>query len=336
MSHNKERAEKICLNCNTQLTGRYCQDCGQENIEPKENFGHLINHFFQDVTHFDGKFFSTLKLLLFKPGFLSKEYLRGKRVSYLHPVRMYIFTAFVFFFVLFSSRTQVQNVSPGKNSAGYLPEKDSIPKAKIDKDNDDDDTVKMPKLSFTAEKGLPNTIAAYDSIQSHLPKEKRDGWIRNKISKRAILLDQKYKNGEAEFWNQVLENFKHSFPKMMFVFLPLVALILQLLYLRRRKEFYYVSHGIFVIHFYIAAYILMLISLFFSWLHSLLDWGIFTFLNVISMLAIFFYLYKAMRNFYKEGRGKTILKYFIFNFTVLIVFGLLALALLAISLYQTS
>ena len=101
MPHNKERKEKICLNCNAAIYGRYCHVCGQENIEPKEKFWHIANHFIEDVTHFDGKFFSTLKYLLFRPGFLSKEYLRGRRVSYLHPIRMYVFTSAVFFSFIF-------------------------------------------------------------------------------------------------------------------------------------------------------------------------------------------------------------------------------------------
>ena len=38
MSHQKERVEKNCLNCNAEVQGRFCQVCGQENIETKESF----------------------------------------------------------------------------------------------------------------------------------------------------------------------------------------------------------------------------------------------------------------------------------------------------------
>ncbi|MBS1933763.1 MAG: DUF3667 domain-containing protein, partial [Bacteroidetes bacterium] len=108
MSHLKERKEKICLNCNTALHGRYCHVCGQENIEPKETVWHLVNHFFQDITHFDGKFFSTVKLLLARPGFLSTEYMIGRRASYLNPIRMYVFTSAIFFLIFFSIRSENQ------------------------------------------------------------------------------------------------------------------------------------------------------------------------------------------------------------------------------------
>ncbi len=79
MSHLLQRKEKNCLNCGTTVIGKYCHVCGQENIEPKESVWHLVSHFFNDITHFDGKFFTSLKDLVFKPGFLSKEYMNGKK-----------------------------------------------------------------------------------------------------------------------------------------------------------------------------------------------------------------------------------------------------------------
>jgi hypothetical protein len=104
LSHSKERHEKICLNCNAEVVGRYCHVCGQENIEPKETVWSLISHFFYDITHFDGKFFSTTKYLITRPGFLPKEYIEGRRARYLHPIRMYVFSSalfFIFFYSLF-------------------------------------------------------------------------------------------------------------------------------------------------------------------------------------------------------------------------------------------
>ena len=75
---------------------------GQENVEVKESFRHLISHFFSDLTHYDSKSFTTLKDLLFKPGFLTNEYRTGRRVNYLHPIRMYVFVSFLYFLVTLS------------------------------------------------------------------------------------------------------------------------------------------------------------------------------------------------------------------------------------------
>src|SRR5215813_13287861 len=113
VSHLKQRKEKNCLNCQTEVIGHYCHNCGQENLEPKETVWHLIQHFFNDITHFDGKFFETVKLLMWKPGFLSKEYMSGRRMSYLNPIRMYVFTSAIFFIFLFSLKKPEDMVGSG-------------------------------------------------------------------------------------------------------------------------------------------------------------------------------------------------------------------------------
>lgn len=102
MSHYKERTKKNCLHCNAEVEGRICSICWQENIEVKETFWRIICHFFEDITHYDGKFLSTLKLLLIKSGFLPSEYLSVRRARYLQPIRLYVFTA-AFFFLIFST-----------------------------------------------------------------------------------------------------------------------------------------------------------------------------------------------------------------------------------------
>src|SRR5450631_3113208 len=93
------RSEKNCLNCGAYVEERYCTRCGQENVEIKESFGHLISHFLSDLMHYDSKLLTTLKDLLFKPGFLTKEYLAGRRTRYLHPIRMYVFVSLLYFLV---------------------------------------------------------------------------------------------------------------------------------------------------------------------------------------------------------------------------------------------
>lgn len=102
MSHAKERKETDCLNCGAEVKGRFCHICGQENIETRETLWGLITHFVYDIVHFDGKFFSTLRHLLFRPGFVSLQYVQGRRASYIHPIRMYVFTSALFFIVFFS------------------------------------------------------------------------------------------------------------------------------------------------------------------------------------------------------------------------------------------
>lgn len=101
MSHKSPlREDKTCLNCNHVVAGRFCPNCGQENTESRKTFHHLFIHFFEDLTHYENAFWKTIKNLLLRPASLTKEYLSGKRLSYLAPVRLYIFISFVTFFLI--------------------------------------------------------------------------------------------------------------------------------------------------------------------------------------------------------------------------------------------
>ncbi len=101
MAHKSPlRSDKTCLNCNYVVDQRFCPNCGQENTDTRKTFHHLFVHFFEDLTHYENAFWKTIKNLLLKPASLTTEYLSGKRLSYLAPVRLYIFISFVTFFTL--------------------------------------------------------------------------------------------------------------------------------------------------------------------------------------------------------------------------------------------
>ncbi len=101
MAHKSPlRSDKTCLNCNHVVSQRFCPNCGQENTDTRKTFHHLFVHFFEDLTHYENAFWKTIKNLLLKPASLTKEYLSGKRLSYLAPIRLYIFISFVTFFII--------------------------------------------------------------------------------------------------------------------------------------------------------------------------------------------------------------------------------------------
>jgi Protein of unknown function (DUF3667) len=157
VSHFKERVQKSCLNCNATVQGRFCHICGQENIEPKESVWHLISHFFQDITHFDGKFFSTLKYLLFRPGHLSREYMMGRRSSYLNPIRMYVFTS-AFFFLFFFSTVGKVNVNNG-NSLVIKQQAQEKAKAMAANLKDNLDNLQNDSVRYRATKTVADRLA---------------------------------------------------------------------------------------------------------------------------------------------------------------------------------
>ncbi len=90
---------EICKNCNYKLDKQYCSNCGQKNVEVLE-LKIIIKDFFKDVFELDSRVFLTLKYLLFKPGFLTKEYWLGKRKRYISPMRLIIITSFIYFIMV--------------------------------------------------------------------------------------------------------------------------------------------------------------------------------------------------------------------------------------------
>lgn len=119
--------------------------------------------------------------------------------------------------------------------------------------------------------------------------------------------------------NAVKNDFMHRIPQMLFVGLPLFALLLKLLYIRRKKYFY-VSHVFFTIYLFCAYFIIILFNLWLGSLGNLLKSFIPEYISIGLSIFCFIYLYKAMRYFYEQGRFKTILKYILlifFNFILM-------------------
>jgi hypothetical protein len=353
LSHLKERSEKNCLNCNAQVMGRYCHICGQENIEPKETVWHLITHFFEDITHFDGKFFSSLKLLVTRPGFLSREYMLGRRASYLNPIRMYVFTSAFFFLIFFSflkiSKDEIITATTvnGKTSQ-QIEQMDSVAFDAFTKNvNKEDGKPAVPMTREAFKKYLDSSISTsgihlgttekfkskeeYDSLLK-VGARKDNWWVRQLIY-RQIAISKKYKNDSGETITAFNEILLHSLPQMFFISLPLFALLLKLLYFRR-KQFYYVSHGIFSIHFYIFIFIAMLVMFGLGKMNEGLHWKIITITEVVLGCSLLFYLYKAMRNFYQQRRAKTIFKFLLLCFSFFIVLTLLFIVFVFFSLFK--
>ena len=145
-------------------------------------------------------------------------------------------------------------------------------------------------------------------------------------------MSEKYKHDPRDLFNVFEEKLLHTLPQMLFLSLPLIALVLNLLYFRR-KQFYYVNHAIFGIHLYIFIFIVLLVTFSLSYLNEQTGWGIFSFINALLYLGIFFYTYKAMRRFYEQRRLKTILKYLLLLVSFYILMGLIFIVFILFSFF---
>ena len=321
MSHLKERTEKNCLNCGATVQGRFCQACGQENVEVKESFMHLIMHFIEDLTHFDGKLWKTAKLLLFKPAALTQYYMDGKRASYIHPIRMYLFISAVFFLFIFNGEVP-DKPAPLPDTLKAMPAKDIASGLNDGFElNLGEDTVNY------------KTIASYELAQNKLLKEKRDNWLESRLTKKAIELNIKYDNDKFKIGKALIEQFEHYFSRMLYISLPLFALFLWILY-RRNKNHYFVDHLIFSIHIYCAFFIILFAVKIINLLTEQLMHRTYGFIAAITPFVLFFYLYKALRNHFKQSRSKTVLKFMILNFLTLVLMSILMSSFFLLSLFN--
>lgn len=332
MSHSKERKEKDCLNCGAIVEGRYCQNCGQENIEPQQTFGHLASHFVADIFHFDSKFFSTLKYLFGRPGFLSKEYIQGRRQKYLHPIKMFVFTSAVFFFIYFAFVVKKPELSPVKyrdlavttviQSLGDTLRSDTDPATKAQVKNtmehlrhlfpSSGDSARIEAIiSGQHSDEFPATIQEYDSIQKTLPRAKRDNYFERLLKKKNIERQKGGRLSETLYLESFEEHFRKTMPQMLFLSLPLIALFLKLLYIRRKHRFVYVDHVIFLVHVFIAVYLIMLVEFGMDGLYDYTQHRIFKWLALLTLIYAILYPLFAMYRFYGQNFFKTLGKYII-------------------------
>ena len=91
---------ETCPNCGSNRPDRYCSHCGQNDRDYMRGLWSVMYEFFREMFEVDSRLFRTLKSLLFKPGHLSSEFTRNRRAAYMSPVRLYLFTSFLFFLVL--------------------------------------------------------------------------------------------------------------------------------------------------------------------------------------------------------------------------------------------
>lgn len=340
------RHETDCLNCGADLQGHFCHVCGQENLEMKESFGHMLNHAVSDYFHFDYQFFHTLKPLFAKPGKLTVDYLAGRRMQYLHPVKMYIFISLVFFVLFFKvNGDHVVKVSENKKKAEHgVKLKDTIQHNLLTDINNDgslspEEKKKIKGLVSTYLPGAVNkpvqdssvkdkpghenaggeeseergsfvinndtkakTYEEYLAEQAKLPEEKRNGILMRYITKKGFDWN---KQGHPQ--EIVKEAVTHNSPKIMFVILPLFALILKIAFRKNHKL--YVEHIIYSIHLHCFVFLFLTASLLLqlilpnSWEKPVMDW-----VQLISFVGIVWYVYRSLRVVYQRSRWRTVSK----------------------------
>jgi hypothetical protein len=313
MSHH-HRTEKDCLNCGAEVPGKFCQQCGQENLEPKETAIHMVRHFAEDVTHFDSKFFNSVKYLFTRPGFLATEYMRGRRVSYLNPVRMYLFTSAAIFILISYLSGGTKHISPAaaytRDTIEQNTTSGSVSWYTTDVPGTDEQVsgLEFPKVY------AKNGVHVYDSIQKSLPESEKDGFFDRYFNRKIAATATTYHKDPNEFMQQLNQRFLNSFSKVFFFSLPLFVLLLSLLY-ARKKQFYFSVHAVFTLQYYCFVFFsLLLITI--AQMYAFDD-GPASSAMLVVLFAVFagiyVYLYLAMLRFYGQSWVKTAIKFLILS-----------------------
>ncbi len=359
-----------CLNCGEVLTGQHCSHCGQRAKVRVLSLWGLTRDVLGDLLDWDSRVWRTLRPLAFKPGLLTLDFLRGRRANYTPPFRMYLILS-VAFFVLASvgndpgAAFELDSSEAGPSLqmkvGGEEPAAAATPSA---------GTPRMaPPAAVGASKLDPETQRLVDALVQRAPEKDR-ARVRTeleaelgKLTTEQIAPVQKVLNDPCSE-----ENFKveigplgekygprlreacrriaadtpsfgraayENIPTMMFLFLPLIGVVLYVLYLGSGR--YFVEHLLFVVHyhafFFLGGLVMLLLQRLAFATAGTGAGGVFAFVEGAAIVAFVvyapFYLYRAMRRVYGQGRIVTLAKYSVLGVAYIFATAFTLIGLLA-------
>jgi hypothetical protein len=308
----------VCANCGAPLTGPYCADCGQRHEPHVHTMSHFASEAFESITHADSRLWRTLVYLLTRPGRLTKEFFEGKRARYLPPFRLYLVISVVFFLVglpedvnlkltgeAVSAETARQVRADVAAQSATLPK----PAQEIAAQAAEKATSSQVNVSLS---GLDDFCKAFTKQQD--PGNEYAARLRDRCRRLA--------GGDGRtVWNNGI----HQVPRAMFIFLPVLALVMKLLYWRPKR--YYVEHLLFLVHNHAFVFLTLTLMILLDGLPWFGEW--FGWVWTAFLLYMMWYLFRAMRNVYGQGRALTLAKYAVLGFTYIAAgFAMLLLTLL--------
>ncbi len=290
--------KQFCENCGSKLTGEYCSTCGQHNVEMKLPFKDLLKELIEEVLSFDSRLFHSLIPFLIKPGVLTVEYISGKRAHYISPFKMFFFMSFLYFFTTAlvekpDEKLQTQN-KLGVDSSLTPVRADSI-------------------ITIARKGGTRLTIWKDDS-----------GLVERKYGHRFAAGLNKLRTNPQLFFDGLHD---HT-PQVVFLLLPVFALLLKLIYLRSKN--YYIEHVVFSFYFHSYVYLILLLIV----LLNSTGWPFVSNYADVLFLAIPVNLYQGMKRVYRQTGGKTLIKFSIITcmYGLVLVVAVIAAVFVLISL----
>ncbi|MFT6127931.1 MAG: hypothetical protein ACJAVA_002428 [Flavobacteriaceae bacterium] len=342
-----------CLNCShpLELTDKYCSNCSQLNTTKQLSIKDFFQEFLSSIFTYDSRLRYTLKDLLFKPGTITKNYVNGQRLKYANPFRFFLSVSIIFFIIqglinsfglpngdsgLNINNTPVKSVADIKEELNKAAEENNI---NLNTDSltqqldsilqEKDRTLSISEIINPKKEEITKYLseADFDAIQwpnstAERVFQYRKYYNETKIKDPDIALDSlKHKKTKLNKWmyskndalDRVLED-PYGFanflmgktPFFLFFFAPFFAFFFWVIY--SRTKYNYMEHLVFIFHILSFVFLALLICL--------IPGLIFennAFMGITLAFIGPFYFYKALRNFYKQRRLITIIKFVLLN-----------------------
>jgi Protein of unknown function (DUF3667) len=306
-----------CGNCAAPLNGPYCAQCGQHAHESARSLSVLLHDALDLVTHMDGRFWRTIRTLLWQPGQLTVDYFAERRARYVSPLRLY-FVLSIVFFALAAANSNLPSKAP---AAGQSPLSASDGADLRDLQSELHQAAPAVADDIkTTDAGVDVKLDAGDCDKIEL----RWPWLRDRL--RGACRRQIADSGKS-----AAHAFGSYVPKMMFVFLPLMALVMVPLY--RHPRYYYVEHLVFFLHTHAALFLVMsgdmLLSITAQRLPHLA--ALETAGNLAAVCYALWYVYRAMRRYYDNRRALTLAKLAVVGIAYQVFLAIMIMATLLLS-----
>jgi uncharacterized protein DUF3667 len=347
-----------CENCGTQLTGHYCSKCGQAAIDYRRSFGHVVLDVLNEFLNWDSKFFGTIGLLVTRPWRLTNEFVEGKRVRHVHPLRLYLLASVVFFFAVnYGAKgirfdpTKIAEEKRAEVAAAVAEKRDEI-QEDLDKKNLSPEERRkaqevLDALTKPSTNPSPTASAAASATPPSAPMASPSSSESNRreygvVGERPfVVFDEKEKDTTPfERWLETRAKEKmgehgtkmglfittlfSNLPYMMLCCVPLFAFVLKVLYLRRR--IFYIDHLIYALHIHSFFYTgIMLIVLITIGLNRVVPGTVAGWIIALLWITFVVQIFLSIRYVYRQGWFISALK-FLFGGLVYLFVLLLALA----------
>jgi len=313
-----------CLNCNTPLTGRYCSECGQENRPKKLSVWQLLGQFFSGLLNYDGRLVQSIRLLFSKPSALTLAYMEGKRSSYVNPVQFYLFTSAIYF--LFSSTFSNPDVIDFANSENA---ENTVSISSPPEIIEDLEQERTPTSNLESEF---ESFEEYLSNQETLEPEDSSSDFELRFIEKFYQIKDKYE-GQKGFIQAFGEEVLNRLPQVLFITLPLLALILKLVFIRR-KHYWYIDHLIFILHIATSFFILLFVQKGLELLASSTGWSIISFISGLLGFSWMIYYLISFKRFFEKGWAKTLLFFVLSSFLQSVLFMVVFALLLVFAFFN--